>query len=61
MEILQVFGVVFLLIMAAGFIVALSGKEDRKKQRPGGQDQSRVVVTQRVPSASGRKNRRAGK
>lgn len=55
MDIIYIFGVVFLFIMLVGFIVALSEKDDSEDQRRDEQEQSeeelpRVIVTQRVPS-----------
>ena len=63
MDIIQIFGIVFLLIMLAGFIVALSEKDDSEDQCRDEQEQSeeelpRVIVTQRVPSVFERRDHR---
>lgn len=63
MDIIQIFGIVFLLIMLAGFIVAMSEKDDSEDQCRDEQEQSeeelpRVIVTQRVPSVFERRNHR---
>lgn len=55
MQIIQIFVIVFLLIMLAGFIAAFSDK-GRKEQR--GQEPPRVIVTQRVPSVHSRRDHR---
>lgn len=58
MDIIRIFGIVFLLIMAAGFIAALADNDDSEEQSRDEQEQPRVVVTQRVPSVFERRDRR---